>query len=192
MRVLKILLVAVLLAAPIMSAAGPNDIPGSADWYLHVDLKQMKSEEAGKPLYDWLRDEAFDDVKNDAGIDIEQEIDSLTAFSITGEGPVIVVAGNFSTETRDKIMAIIAAEGDITPLEASGRKYYRLGDDDGNINYSEGDLDISLDSLEDGGWISMDVKDKILITGTEERMKALLANKGRILSLIHISEPTRH
>ena len=180
MRVLKILLVAVLLAAPIMSAAGPNDIPGSADWYLHVDLKQMKSEEAGKPLYDWLRDEAFDDVKNDAGIDIEQEIDSLTAFSITGEGPVIVVAGNFSTETRDKIMAIIAAEGDITPLEASGRKYYRLGDDDGNINYSEGDLDISLDSLEDGGWISMDVKDKILITGTQERMKALLANKGRI------------
>ena len=180
MRILKVLLVAILLAAPIMSAAGPKDIPGSADWYLHVDLKQMKSEEAGKPVFEWLRDEAFNDVKDDAGIDIEREVDSLTAFSVTGEGPVVVVAGNFSTETKDKIMAIIAAEGDISPLKASGRKYYRLGDDDGNINYSEGDVNITIDSLEDGGWISMDVKDKILITGNEEQMKALLANKGRV------------
>jgi len=180
MRFMKVLLVAILLAAPIMSAAAPKDIPGSADWYLHVDLKQMKSEEAGKPVFEWLRDEAFNDVKDDAGIDIEREVDSLTAFSVTGEGPVVVVAGNFSTETKDKIMAIIAAEGDISPLKASGRKYYRLGDDDGNINYSEGDVNITIDSLEDGGWISMDVNDKILITGNEEQMKALLANKGRV------------
>ena len=70
MRVLKILLVAVLLVAPIMSAAGPNDIPGSADWYLHVDLKQMKSEDAGKPIYEWLNDEVFTEVKDEAGIDL--------------------------------------------------------------------------------------------------------------------------
>ena len=31
------------------------------------------------------------------------------------------------------IMAIIAAEGDINPLKASGRKYYRIGDD-GEVN----------------------------------------------------------
>lgn len=180
MRVLKILLLAVLLAAPIMSAAAGDDIPGSADWYLHVDLQQMKSEEAGKPLYAWLSDQVFSDLRNDAGIDIDKEIESVTAFSVTGEGPVVAIAGNFSTETRDKIMAIIAAEGDISPLKASGRKYYRLGDDDGNIRYEDGDINITLDSLEDGGWISMDVKDKILITGSEERMKSLLANKGRI------------
>jgi hypothetical protein len=180
MRVLKILFVAVLLTAPIMVAAGPNGIPDAADWYLHVDLQQMKSEEAGKPVYGWLRDEVFDDVKGDAGIDIEQEVNSLTAFSITGDGPIVVINGNFSTETKDKIMAVIAAEGDISPLKASGRKYYRLGDDEGNINYENADVNITLDSLEDGGWISLDVKDKILITGSEEQMKSLLANKGRV------------
>jgi hypothetical protein len=180
MRVLKVLLVAVLLAAPMMSAAGPNDIPGSAEWYLHVDLKQMKSEEAGKPVYEWLRDEAFNDVKNDVGVDIDREIDSVTAFSITGQGPVVVIAGDFSSETKDKIMAIIAAEGDLSPLKASGRKYYRLGDGEGNIDYESADVNITLDSLDDGGWISLDVKDKILITGGEEQMKSLLANKGRV------------
>lgn len=180
MRVLKILFVAVLLAAPIMSAAGPNDIPNSAEWYLHVDFKEMKSEEAGKPVFEWLREEVFDDVKNDAGVDIEGEVDSVTAFSIAGEGPVVVVAGDFSDDSRDKIMAVIAAEGDINPLKASGHKYYRLGDDDGNVAYKGGNVDITLDSLEDGGWISMDINDKILITGSEEQMKSLLANKGRV------------
>ena len=180
MRVLKILLVAVLLVAPIMSAAGPNDIPGSADWYLHVDLKQMKSEDAGKPIYEWLNDEVFTEVKDEAGIDLDREIESLTAFSVAGQGPIIAIEGRFSTETKDKIMALIAAEGDLSPLKASGSKYYRLGDDQGNINYENGDVNISLDSLEDGGWISLDVKDKILITGSEAQMKSLLGNKGRV------------
>ena len=180
MRVLKILLVAVLLSVPMLAAAGSKDIPGAADWYLHVDLQQMKSEEAGKPLYDWLRDEALTEVKEEAGVDIDKEVHTVTAFSVTGEGPVVVIEGDFSTETRDKIMAIIAAEGDISPLKASGRKYYRIGEDDEDLNYNDGNINVTLDSFDDGGWISLDVKNKILITGSEERMKSLLANKGRV------------
>ncbi len=180
MRVLKILCVAVLLAVPLAAVADARDIPGSADWYLFIDLEKMKSEEAGKPLYEWLREEALVEVKEDAGIDIDKEIKKLTAFSVKGDGPVIVIEGDFSTETRDKIMALIAAGGDISPLKASGGTYYRIGDEDGNIDYESGDVNITLDSLEDGGWISLDVKDRILVTGGEAQMKALLANKGRV------------
>ena len=180
MRVMKILCVAVLLALPLAAVADARDIPGSADWYLFIDLEKMKSEEAGKPLYEWLREEALVEVKEEAGVDIDKEIKRLTAFSVKGEGPVIVIEGDLSTETHDKIMAFIAAGGDISPLKASGRTYYRLGDEDGNIDYESGDVDITLDSLEDGGWISLDVKDRILVTGGEAQMKALLANKGRV------------
>lgn len=180
MRLVKFLCVAMLLAIPLAAAADTNDIPGSAEWYLHVDLKQMKSEEAGKPVYEWLRDEAFTEVKEEAGVDIDKEVHSVTAFSVTGEGPVVVITGNFSTETRDKIMAVIAAGGDISPLKASGHKYYRLGEDDADLNYDDGNINVTLDSFDDGGWISLDVKDKILITGKEEQMKSLLANKGRV------------
>jgi hypothetical protein len=178
MRLIKFLCLAVLLALPLAAVADAKDVPGSADWYLFVDLDKMKSEEAGKPVYEWLRDEVMTDVKNDAGIDIDKEIKSLTAFSVTGDGPIIVIEGEFSGETRDKIMAFIAAGGDISPLKASGRTYYRLGDSE--VSYESDDVNVALDSLEDGGWISLDVKDKILITGGEAQMKSLLANKGRV------------
>ena len=180
MRLFKFLCLAVLLALPFAAAADARDVPGAADWYLYVDLEKMQSEEAGKPVYNWLRDEVLNDVKNDAGVDLGKELKRVTAFSVTGEGPVIVIEGDLSTETRDKVMAFVAAGGDISPLKSSGRTYYRLGDDDGNINYENADVNISLDSLEDGGWISLDIKDRILITGGEAQMKALLANKGRV------------
>lgn len=180
MRLLKLLCVTVLLAMPAVSMADARDVPGTAEWYLHIDLEKMRSEEAGRAVYDWFRAEALDEVREDAGIDVDKEVRSLTAFSVAGQGPIVVVDGDFSQATRDKLMAIIAAEGDITPLKASGRSYYRLGDENGEVNYKEGDVDITIDSLDEGGWISMDIKDKILFTGNEEQMHKLLANKGRI------------
>jgi hypothetical protein len=181
MRLLKVLCAAALLAIPAMALADASDIPGSAEWYLHVDLEKMRSEKASEAVYGWLDDEVLTEVKDEAGIDIGKEVSRLTAFSVAGEGPVIVLDGDFSEETHDKLMAIIAAEGDINPLKASGRKYYRIGDD-GEVSYKDedGDVDITIDSLEDGGWISMDIRNKILFAGSEEQMKALLANKGRV------------
>ena len=178
MRIFKILVMAAMLAVPAVAVADASDLPTSAEWYLHVDLKQMRTEEAGKPIYGWFDDEVISEVKEEAGVDLDQEIDSLTAFSVTGEGPIVVIEGPISTETKDKLMVLIAAEGDLSPLKASGRSYYRLGDGDGN--YKNGDVEITLDSLDDGGWISLDIKNKILITGAESQMKALLANKGRV------------
>ncbi|MEJ2274914.1 MAG: hypothetical protein P8Y01_10140, partial [Woeseiaceae bacterium] len=180
MRILKILCVAIMLAAPVAAVADVNTVPGSAEWYLHVDLQQMKVEEAGKPVYEWLRDEVFADVRQDTGVDLDREVDSLTAFSVTGEGPVIVIDGDFSNDTRDKMMALIAANGDLSPLQASGSKYFRLGDEEGDVEYENADIHLTLDSLDDGAWISLDVKDKILVTGSEAQMKSLLANKGRV------------
>ena len=180
MRFFKILCVTLMLALPMAAVADTNDIPGSADWYLHLDLEKMKKEEAGKPLYEWLQEEVIIEVKEEAGLDIDQEISSVTAFALAEQGPVIAIEGNISGETKDRIMALIAAEGDLTPLKASGRTYFRVGDGDGDGKFGDGDINIQLDSIDDGGWISLDVKNKILITGSEEQMKTLLANKGRV------------
>ena len=179
MKFLKLLVVGLALTFPALVVADANDLPGSAEWYLHIDLDQMKSEEAGKALYNWLEDEAFDDVQEDAGIDIGKELSTLTAFSIAGDGPVIVLDGDFSQETHDKFMTVIAAEGDLNPLKASGKNYYRVGDDD-KVSYKGEDINITIDSLDDGAWVSMDVKGKLLITGSEDQMKSLLRNKGRV------------
>lgn len=175
MRILNILWLGLLLAAPLAADADARDIPGSAEWYLYVDLEKMRSEEAGKPLFTWLDDEVISEVRDEAGVDLEQEIDSLTAFSVTGDGPVVVIEGPITTATKDKIMAAIAAEGDLTPLKASGRTYFRIGD--GDADYNGGDIEFDFD---EGGWISLAVKNKILFTGSEAQMQSLLANKGRV------------
>ena len=65
MRYSKILIVGLLLAIPGLAMANADDIPGAATWYLHIDLEKIRSDEAGKAVYDWLREEAFDEVKED-------------------------------------------------------------------------------------------------------------------------------
>ena len=182
MRYLKILIVGLLLAVPGLAAADSDDIPGSAVWYFHIDLAQMRAEGPGKGVYSWLQDEAFTDVRNDAGVDLDKELDSLTAFSLDGEGPVVLFEGNISQETKDKIMTFVAADGDLTPQKASGKTYYHFeGTEDGeSIDYVNGDVDIELESLEEEAWVSLALKDKVLITGSEEQMRSMLANNGKI------------
>ncbi len=177
MRFAKILCAAVLLTLPALTLADARDIPGSADWYLHIDLKQMKSADSGKAIFAWLEEEVFIEVADESGVDFGRELNSLTAFSVRDAGPVLVLDGKFSQDTRDKLMAFIAAEGDISPLKTSGHTYYRLGE---GSAFETGDGDIRIQSLEDGGWISMDVRNKIIFAGGEAQMQSLLANKGRV------------
>jgi len=182
MRFLKILVVGLLLTVPVLATADTENLPESAVWYFHIDLEQMRKDGPGQGIYAWLQDEALAEIKEEAGVDVDKELDSLTAFSVEGAGPVVVFEGNISQETRDKVMTFIAADGDITPSKVSGRTYYHFAGTDGDesLNLSDGDIEIDIDSLEDEAWISLAFKDKILVTGTEEQMQALLANKGRI------------
>ena len=65
MRLLKVLCVAALLAMPVVALADASDIPGSAEWYLHIDLERIRSEKAGRAVYDWLQAEALDELEED-------------------------------------------------------------------------------------------------------------------------------
>jgi len=182
MRYLKILIIGLLLVAPGLAAAKTADVPGSAVWYFHIDLAQMRDDGPGQNVYLWLEDEAFADVKDEAGIDLNKELDSLTAFSLDGEGPVILFEGNISQETKDKIMTFIAASGDINPSKSSGKAYYHFKGTEGDesIDISDNNIEIQIDSLEEESWISLALDNKVLITGSEEQMHAMLANNGKI------------
>jgi hypothetical protein len=182
MRYLKILIIGLLLVAPGLAAAKTEDIPGSAVWYFHIDLAQMRDEGPGQSVYSWLQDEAFSEVKEDSGVDLNEELDSLTAFSLNGEGPVVLFEGKISQETKDKIMTFVATGGDLEPKKASGKTYFHFeGRKDGEtMDYSDSNVEIQLESLEDEAWISLALKNKVLITGSEEQMRAMLAKNGKI------------
>ena len=183
MRNLKFLLVSLLLAFPLSSMADARDVPGAASWYFYVDLEQMRSGGPGKAVYDWLREEVMDEVKDDSGLDIEREVDRLIAWSMEDNKGVMVVEGNFSQNTRDIAMAFIASGGDINPLKSSGKTYFRFAgndDIDDDVSYDAGNIKFQIDDLKKESWISTDVKNKIIVTATEGQMQELLASNGKI------------
>jgi hypothetical protein len=172
MRYLKILIIGLLLVAPGLAAAKTADIPGSAVWYFHIDLAQMRDDGPGQGVYLWLEDEAFADVKEEAGVDLSKELDSLTAFSLDGEGPVILFEGNISQDTKDKIMTFIAASGDINPSKSSGKAYYHFKGTEGDesIDYSDNNIEIQIDSLEEESCGSNGHNGALLVLTAEKTM----------------------
>lgn len=180
---IKILLLLALLTVPAIAGADASSVPGNANWYFYVDLKQMRSGGPGAAVYEWLRDEVMEEIEEDAGINVEKEIDRITSYSSGDDGAVLIIDGKLSQETRDVIMAFIASGGDISPLKSGSKTYYHFGGDesiDEDVVYEAGNINVSIDTLGEESWISMAIKNKVIITSTEDHMKALLDNKGRV------------
>lgn len=176
MRLIKIIAVALLLAVPTLSEAAAGDIPGDSTWYFHADFDAMRKGKAGKGLYDWLDREVFAEIRNETGVDFSKEVSYLTAFSAQGNGPVIVIDGKISQESKDKLLAVATgASGDLQVFKSSGKEYFYFdGETDG------GDIDIDIESLEDEAYVSLALKNKIVITHKKEQMEKLLANNGKL------------
>lgn len=180
---LQPLILVCFLMTPAVSLADAGNVPSAANWYLYVDLKQMRSGGAGAAVYDWLREEVFAEVKEDVGIDLENEFDRLTSYSDSENQAVFVIDGNISQATKDVVMTLIASDGDINPIKSSGNTYFRLGGESTSgesRQFGSGDIKIDTDLLDEEAWISTDVKNKIIITTSERQMKNLLAKKGKV------------
>ena len=180
----KLLSGVVLLLATLTSAvaAGVDTVPGSANWYFHADLAEIRSADPSAPVYAWLREEVLDEIQEDVGIDLDKELHRITSYSSAAGGAVLIVEGDLSQKTRDIIMTFIAAGGDIDPLKSGGKTYYHfLGDDDEDdeVSFDGGRIDVQIDALSDESWISMALKDKVIVTSTEDNMRHLLASNGR-------------
>jgi len=183
MRHLKLLAIILLLAVPTLAYAGVDSIPGGATWYFHADFDAMRKGKASKGLYDWLDGEVFAEIRNEIGIDFDKEARQFTAFSAANKGPVLVLEGKISQETRDKVLAIAAVDGELETFKASGKAYYFFDGEDNESDSDEsetGNIDIDIDSLEEEAYVSVALKNKIVITNKREQMEQLLDNNGKI------------
>jgi hypothetical protein len=142
----------------------------------------MQAEGAGQGLYKWLDDEIFSDINEKSGFDVKGEVDQVTAYSMADQGPVIVIDGNISQASKDKMLVFVAANGDLQPLKSSGKNYYHLqgSDDNDGKDYQGGNISTDFESLEDESWMSFAVKNKLIVTSSEEQMQQLLASNGKI------------
>jgi len=161
----------------LLAAVGPEDLPETSKWYFHADFEEMRSSEAGKHLYAWLQDEVFEEVDEETGVDLSIEVDQLTAFATAGENVVVVIEGNISQETEDKVLAAAGVSGTLDKLGSGSKIYYFVGENDDHDGHSN--IDIDIDSFDDGAFFSFAVKNKILVAVTEADMKTMIANNGK-------------
>jgi hypothetical protein len=180
MRIFRYLVIFFLFAAPAaaLSALGVGDLPDTSKWYFHADFKEMRSTEAGQQLYGWLQKEVFEDVREEAGVDLDKEADYLTAFATEDDGLVLIIEGNISQDTEDKVMAMGAATGSLDKFGSGNKTFFHIKDDD--IDIDDGNIDIDMDSFDNGAFFSFAIKNKLLVTSTQDHMEELLANKGKV------------
>lgn len=176
------------LATPSFAAISVDTFPPGTVWYFHVDFARMRTSDAGKPLYGWLQHEILSDLREESGIDLDKETDTITAYAAQDAGVVIVIDGNISQQTKDKLMAIGAATGTLDKLGRTNATYYFVkgdahfqhGDEEADTGGHHVKMDLAIDNFEDGAYFSFAQKNKLIVTSTEARMQSLLANKGRI------------
>ncbi|MBT8087678.1 MAG: hypothetical protein KJO46_06555 [Gammaproteobacteria bacterium] len=174
MRNLKLLAIVLLLAVPTLTQADMPALPASATWYFHADLDAMRSGKAGRTLYDWMDGEVFEEIRGEVGIDVGKEAKQVTAFAAAGEGPIILIDGNISQDTKDKLLAIGTAQsgGNLQTFESDGKDYYFFA---GN-----GERDDDRVSPDEAAYVSFALKNKVLVTKSKKQMTTLLASNGKI------------
>lgn len=171
MHLARLFLFILFIGLPLTAVAELNvgDLP-AARWYAHVDLVQMRSSDAGKELYAWLEDEVFDELRDEIGFDADQEANVITALATPESGMVVIIDGDFSQKTEDRIVAVGAAASDFNMLEHDGKTYYQI---------EEESDDPDRNSFDNGAFLSIAIKNKLIVTSSEEQMQQIFSNNGR-------------
>jgi hypothetical protein len=163
------------LCSPSWAELSADSLPANTKWYLHADLEALRSAASGKPLYDWLDGEVFVEIHEEVGIDLGKEANAVTAFADAELGTIIIVDGPIAQETREKLLALAAADASLDMLKHDGKTYYHVSET-GAPRTGHG----SLDDLQESAYFTFDLKDKVVVASAESQIKAMLESGGRL------------
>ncbi len=174
MKYLKLLVALTLLPVAAMADINIQGVGGVSNWYFQADFEKMRTTEAGKPLYAWMQEEVFDEINEESGIQLDQDLEQLIAQSDGNDGVIVVMNGTVRQETRDQIMAIAAIQNiDLAPRKAGRKQYYFIEGEPGAKKDDE-------NPFEEGAFLSFDIKDKVILTSSESQMQSMLDNGGKL------------
>lgn len=171
-----LLATALLLPTSAMADLSVSDLPEDTVWYLHVDFEKLRETESGKVLNRWIQWEVYDEINEELGIDLNEEVDRFTAFSDVDSGTVLLIDGPVSAASIDTIMAMVRDEEPVEERSHGGRTYFHVGDEERKSRSGREPFD----DLDDTAYFSFALDDRILVTGKEAYMRSLLDNDGRI------------
>lgn len=158
------------LPATLFAELSSGDLP-AARWYAHIDLTEMRSSDAGRQIYSWLDEEVFEELREEIGFDADKEANTITALATSEGGTIVVIDGEFSETTADKIMAVAVLGSDFETLKYDGKAFYQIDDEPDDHEHN---------SFDNVAFMSLALKNKLLVTASKEQMQELLSNNGRI------------
>ena len=173
----SLLLTTVFCVAMPFQAGGALDsdsLPSDTVWYVHVDLDRMRSSDAGREIYAWLEDEIIEEIREEVGVDLNEEVDRITAFSNDGEGYVAIVEGRVSEEAQNSVLRMTEVEDALTELEHRGQTYFYGSDDSARSSRRGRHEDLP-------GYFTFAIDGKMIASSSEDTLKAMMDNGGRIV-----------
>ena len=176
------LVVLFFFAAPLCAIAdiAQDELPSDTVWYMHADLETMRSSESGSGLYQWFDGEINVEVFDEVGVNINEEVDRITAFSTPSGGTVVLIEGRVSKGSQSKVLTLVEDETDVTEREYRGMVYYKSVDPDDDHYDVDGDAQAFFDDIEDGGYFSFAIDGRLIITTSELQMQSMLDSSGVI------------
>jgi hypothetical protein len=176
---LRLALVAflVMLSWAVTAAENPvNGLPDDTVWYLHANLEEMRNSESGSRIYRWVEEEVVVDINERLGIDLSSEVNSVTAFSDSTNGTVMIVDGPMTKKSQASMLALVQEETSVEKRNYKGMEYYFIGE--GPEKRSHGDD--PFDDLENASYSSFAIDGKAIIAASEAQLKALLDSRGKV------------
>ena len=158
-----------LLALPAAQAFDGSELPAGAQWYVHADLAEMRGSEVGKHLHGWLEDNVFSEIRDEMGIDLATNADTVTAFSDGEQNVAVVLAARLTDDDRDKLLAVAGTSGDLEITKFRGAQYYRISD----VSSPNGNVKIDSDEL----FFSIAERDRMVVTSDRTLLESILSGK---------------
>ena len=180
----KLPFIAALCLLPLAISAAPANLaltPETA-WYVHADLLEMRQTPSGQMLYGWLEREVIEDVEQEFGINLRDELDGVTVFgSGENEEPAVVLHGFISAATRDVVLARASEEARVTTENAFGRTYYRI-DEPGRNDPAEAKQIAQHHG--DGAWLAFGDTGQTLVTTNRALLETFLAGDAHFTTTV--------
>jgi hypothetical protein len=138
-----VLLITTLFCVVVQAASlGNNDLPAGVNWYAHVNMDLIRNTEAGRHLMQKTVDEALEDIEDELGVNIGDEIEGITLFGSklpVNQGAVLL-HGSISAESQSAIIAKLDKESTgVFATESGAMTFYSVPEGEGSMSYTDED-----------------------------------------------------
>ncbi|MFK7957988.1 MAG: hypothetical protein AB8B96_17945 [Lysobacterales bacterium] len=107
-----------------------SDLPADAQWYVHANVDGLRRSELLAPLYDESLGEAFEDIADDTGLDLSEELMAVTAFGSNDQpDSATVVLHGLSEAAQVAIMDVLVEHVEVLEMDYAGVSYFQLSGD---------------------------------------------------------------